>query len=243
MAAFDTLDSSLPRSNGKWWKQVRKAQRHLPDLAKYPESASCGRQKSNDSSEDPGTACTSPFSSCPDRGATDMPCALLDAHAIAQRKIGSAPSCLRSAAWLHLNLGAVLFQPGDKACSDIASTYRKERSPTRNALASELPFTFFEARGINSAIVVYVYACMSRSTCDKPTLGSWRGTWLRRPRKRRRQRRRPPRRRSNLRRHTVLLLRHIKALARFSHREPISPLLDVIQGHQYPGRTTTRDMC
>jgi hypothetical protein len=134
-------------------------------------------------------------------------------------------------------------QPGDKACSDIASTYRKERSPTRNALASELPFTFFEARGINSAIVVYVYACMSRSTCDKPTLGSWRGTWLRRPRKRRRQRRRPPRRRSNLRRHTVLLLRHIKARARFSHREPISPLLDVIQGHQYPGRTTTRDMC
>ena len=90
-----------------------------------------------------------------------MPCALLDAHAIAQRKIGSAPSCLRSAAWLHLNLGAVLFQPGDKACSDIASTYRKERSPTRNALASELPFTFFEARGINFAIVVYSLSCMS----------------------------------------------------------------------------------
>src|SRR6476661_5280596 len=41
--------------------------------------------------------------------ATNVQCALVEAHALAPSKIASAPSCLPLAAWLRVNLSADIF--------------------------------------------------------------------------------------------------------------------------------------
>jgi hypothetical protein len=156
-----------------------------------------------------------------------MQCALVEAHAMAPSKIASAPSCLPLAAWLRVNLSADVFQLGNKPCPRIASTHYERGLRTRNALRCDRRLPSSKRAVSILQLWCTLYLCMSRSTCIEPTLGSRRATWLR---KRRRQRRRPARRkRSSLRRHTVPLLRHIKARARLCHREPILPRFDVVQ--------------
>jgi hypothetical protein len=75
-------------------------------------------------------------------------CALVDAHARALSKTASAPSCQLLAAW---PISPRVFPVGQQAMF----THRSPHFAWPKSTTQRPSFTFFEARCINFAIVVY----------------------------------------------------------------------------------------
>jgi hypothetical protein len=84
---------------------------------------------------------------------------------MAPSKIASAASCLPLAAWLRVNLGAEVFQLGNKPCPRSMSMHRERGLRTGNALRCDCRLPSSKHAVSILQLWCTLYLCMSRSTC------------------------------------------------------------------------------